>query len=100
MEPAACTDEMIATTVSVRTSLGDAAPQWDELVLASRLPSPFLLSWWLEATAIGRPRYILVYLGDRLLGGLALQENTRYGLRQLQALGNGPLCPDHLDVVY
>ena len=92
-------DGTAVTTVSVRSSLGDAAPYWDELVLRSRLPSPFLLSWWLEATALGKPRYILVYQGYQLLGGLALQETTRFGLRQLQVLGDGPLCLDHLDVV-
>jgi CelD/BcsL family acetyltransferase involved in cellulose biosynthesis len=37
--------------------------------------------------------------GDRLVGGLALEEERRLGLEYIQMMGNGPLCPDHLDLL-
>jgi CelD/BcsL family acetyltransferase involved in cellulose biosynthesis len=75
------------------------ASQWDQLVDASPLPSPFLRSWWLIGTGGPRPRFLLVVEDDRLLGGLALEEGRRLGLPCLHMMGAGPLCPDHLDLL-
>jgi CelD/BcsL family acetyltransferase involved in cellulose biosynthesis len=82
-----------------RSTLGPWRARWDELVLTSPLPSPFLRSWWLEHTAVGGPRFVLVVAGDRLLGGLALQIDQRFGVPRYRALGQSWLVPDHLDVV-
>lgn len=75
------------------------ASQWDHLVDASPLPSPFLRSWWLIGTGGPRPRFLLVVDGNRLLGGLALAEGGRLGLPCLRMMSAGPLCPDHLDLL-
>jgi CelD/BcsL family acetyltransferase involved in cellulose biosynthesis len=85
--------------ILVRPHLEQWADQWDTLVEQLPLPSPFLRSWWLEATAGPRPRFVLVVAGDMLLGGLALDEDRRFGLPLLRLMGTGPLCPDHLDLV-
>ena len=75
------------------------ASQWDLLVDSSPLPSPFLRSWWLTGTGGPRPRFLFVVNGDRLLAGLALEEVTRLGLPCLRIMGDGALCPDHLDLL-
>lgn len=80
-------------------ALGAHADAWDRLVVSMPLPSPFLRSWWLGATAAGDPRFVLVFDGDELLGGLALQRTVRAGVEILEFLGTGPLEPDHLDLV-
>jgi CelD/BcsL family acetyltransferase involved in cellulose biosynthesis len=85
--------------IVVRPRLEQWAGQWDMLVEQLPLPSPFLRSWWLEATAGPRPRFVLVVAADLLLGGLALDEDRRSGVRLLRLMGTGPLCPDHLDLV-
>jgi hypothetical protein len=46
--------------VVVSTRLDHWAVAWDELVDLQPLASPFLRSWWLEATARGRPCFVLV----------------------------------------
>ena len=79
--------------------LGGHAPAWDRLVDQMPLPSPFLRSWWLANVAVGEPRYVLVFDGETLLGGLALQRSMRAGVEWLEFLGAGPLEPDHLDLV-
>ena len=83
----------------VTPRLDQWAPQWDQLVGRSPLPSPFLRSWWLTGTAGRRCRFLLVVQDDRLLGGLALEEGRRLGLPCLRMMGSGPLCPDHLDLL-
>ncbi len=85
--------------VHVQGELAGWAPAWDELVAAAPVPSPFLRSWWLANTATGRPRFVLVTEGDRLLGGMALEEDRSYGMQRLRMLGQGRLAPDHLDVL-
>ena len=73
------------------------ATQWDQLVDASPLPSPFLRSWWL-AGAGGSGRHFLLVVDDaRLLGGLALEK--RHPMRTVRMMGDGSLCPDHLDLL-
>ena len=83
----------------VQPELGDYAAPWDSLVGASRLRSPFLRSWWLEAVARGRPQFLLVVDDDELLGGLALDGRPVAGVEVLTALGAGGLYPDHYDLV-
>lgn len=75
------------------------APQWDQLVDLSPLPSPFLRSWWLSGVRGPQPRFLLVVDRDRLVGGLALEEGRRLGMPCLKMMGAGLLCPDHLDVL-
>ncbi|MDQ1397981.1 MAG: hypothetical protein QOG64_3240 [Acidimicrobiaceae bacterium] len=86
-------------TVAVRDRLGDNAPAWDLVVDASPLPSPFLRSWWLEAAASGKPVFVLVFDGNDLIGGVALEQHRWLGVVRLREVGSGSLCPDHVDVV-
>jgi hypothetical protein len=78
-------------------SLNGWAAQWDQLVDSSPLPSPFLRSWWL--TGVGRPgrHFLLVVDGAQLLGGLALEK--RHPMLSIRVMGDGSLCPDHLDLL-
>ena len=85
--------------VVVLPQLDHWAPQWDRLVDQSPLPTPFLRSWWLTGTGGPRCRFLLVKQNDRLLGGLALDEERWLGLPCLRVMGGGPLCPDHLDLL-
>ena len=77
--------------------LKEWAPQWDQLVNSSPLPSPFLRSWWL--TGVGGPgrRFLLVVDGAHLLGGFALEK--RHPMLSVRIMGDGSLCPDHLDLL-
>jgi CelD/BcsL family acetyltransferase involved in cellulose biosynthesis len=79
--------------------LGPWAEQWDALVDQLPLPSPFLRSWWLDHVAVGEPVVVLVTDGRSLLGGAALQRTRRYGCEWIELLGDGPLEPDHLNLV-
>ena len=83
----------------VKTTLGASAPEWDALVDGLAVPSPFLRSWWLHATAAAEPEFVLVRNGGRLIGGVALQADRTCGVRRLRMMGDGPLCPDHLDLL-
>lgn len=82
------------------SALADHAPAWDALVATSALPTPFMLSWWLEQVrpAAGA-RYVLVIDERRLIGGIGIQVDRWAGLRRVRLLGDGPLAPDHLDVL-
>jgi CelD/BcsL family acetyltransferase involved in cellulose biosynthesis len=80
-------------------ALDSWASQWDQLVDLSPIPSPFLRSWWLTGVSGPRSRFLLAVQGDRLVGGLALEERLRLGLPCLRMMGTGPLCPDHLDLL-
>jgi CelD/BcsL family acetyltransferase involved in cellulose biosynthesis len=77
--------------------LGGWATRWDQLVDSSPLPSPFLRSWWLAGAGGPGGHFLLVADGADLLGGLAL-EQSRSALR-VQMMGDGSLCPDHLDLL-
>ncbi|HEY4397382.1 MAG TPA: GNAT family N-acetyltransferase [Acidimicrobiia bacterium] len=66
----------------VRGSLAELAPTWDALVDVSPQPTPFLLSWWLEAVAAGTPTFVVAFDGDELLGGVPLVEDRRRGVRR------------------
>lgn len=75
------------------------AAAWDELVEAGRLPSPFLRSWWLERMPATDPVFVLLADRSGLVGGVAFQRRHRMGLELIEMLGQGPLAPDHLDLV-
>jgi CelD/BcsL family acetyltransferase involved in cellulose biosynthesis len=77
--------------------LGEWAPQWDRLVDSSPVPSPFLRSWWLSGTGGSGRHFLLAVEGAELLGGLALEQ--RHGTSSIRVMGDGPLCPDHVDLV-
>jgi CelD/BcsL family acetyltransferase involved in cellulose biosynthesis len=83
----------------VLSRLGRWADEWDALVDQLPLPSPFLRSWWLDHVAVGEPLIVVVTDGRRLLGGAAFQRTRRYGCEWIELLGDGPLEPDHLDLV-
>ena len=94
-------NEASSIQVSEVADLGAHARAWDQLAAASPQPSPFLLSWWLEAQAAAElgASFVLVLEGDQLLGGLAVRLDRRLGVRRVRLLGAGHLAPDHLDVV-
>jgi CelD/BcsL family acetyltransferase involved in cellulose biosynthesis len=73
------------------------AAQWDQLVDSSPLPSPFLRSWWLTGAGGPGRHFLLVVDGERLLGGLALEK--RHAMLSVRMMGDGSLCPDHLDLL-
>jgi CelD/BcsL family acetyltransferase involved in cellulose biosynthesis len=73
------------------------AAQWDQLVDSSPLPSPFLRSWWLTGAGGPGRHFLLVIDGARLLGGLALEK--RRPMLSVRVMGDGSLCPDHLDLL-
>jgi CelD/BcsL family acetyltransferase involved in cellulose biosynthesis len=73
------------------------ASQWDQLVAASPLPTPFLRSWWLAGTGGPGRHFILVVDDAQLLGGLALEQHHR--VSSIRVMGDGALCPDHLDLL-
>ena len=77
--------------------LDEWAAQWDQLVDSSPVPSPFLRSWWLAGTGGTGRRFLLVVDDEQLLGGLALEE--RRWKSRFRVMGDGPLCPDHLDLL-
>ena len=77
--------------------LGGWAGQWDQLVDSSPLPSPFLRSWWLTGVAGPGGRFLLVVEGGHLIGGLAVEE--RHPMLSIRMMGDGLLCPDHLDLL-
>jgi CelD/BcsL family acetyltransferase involved in cellulose biosynthesis len=83
----------------VSTSIGDRASEWDALVSTMARPSPFLRSWWLDATVEDAARFVLVMRAGVLVGGLALQEDRWRGAPRLRLAGDGPLMPDHLDAL-
>ena len=66
---------------------------------AAPLPSPFLRSWWLEGAAGPGSEFLLVLSGTELLGGLAVERVTRFGVDSIRLMCSGDLGPDHLDLV-
>src|SRR5215813_6574372 len=73
------------------------AAQWDQLVDSSPLPSPFLRSWWLTGAGGLDRHFLLVVDGAHLLGALALEK--RHAMLSFRMMGDGALCPDHLDLL-
>ena len=78
-------------------NLAGWAAQWDQLVDSSPLPSPFLRSWWLTGAGGPGRHFLLVVDGRRLRGGLAVEQ--RHQMRSVRMMGDGSLCPDHLDLL-
>ena len=89
--------------VEVLDRLGERADDWDRLVAGATLPSPFLRSWWLGHAATGTPTLVCCFDGDELVGGAAFETSAvgrgPASLQVVRSLGQGPLAPDHLDVV-
>jgi len=67
------------------------------MVDSSPLPSPFLRSWWLTGAGGPGRHFLLVVDGAHLLGGLALEK--RHPMLSVRMMGDGSLCPDHLDLL-
>ena len=88
---------VVAKTLLDVPDLGTWAAQWDRLVDSSDLPSPFLRSWWLTGVAGPGRHFLLVVEQDRLIGGLAVE--MRRPITRIRMMGDGPLCPDHLDLL-
>ena len=87
----------------VRDHLGVLRDAWDPLVGTMPLPSAFLRGWWVDHASTGTPAVICCFDGDVLVGGAAF-ELDRPGrgplsVERVRMLGQGPLAPDHLDVV-
>ncbi len=76
--------------------LNEWAPQWDQLVDSSPLPSPFLRSWWLAGTSQSDRHFLLVVDDAQLVGGLALEE--RHHMSSIRMMGYGS-ASDHLDLL-
>lgn len=87
------------SALTVVSELAEWAGQWNALVAAAPLPTPFLRSWWLAAMSGPRSRYLLVTDGSTLLGGLAVDATRRAGTTVLRPLGAEGLAPDHLDLL-
>jgi len=83
----------------VEPELGPRGAAWDELAEAGQLTSPFLRSWWLERMPAAEPVFVLLVDRGSLVGGVAFQRRRRFGLEVIEMLGQGPLAPDHLDLV-
>lgn len=77
--------------------LDEWVPQWDHLVDCAPLPSPFLRSWWLTGTGGPGRHFLLVVEEAQLLGGLALEQRNPWS--PLRVMGDGSLCPDHVDLL-
>ena len=102
MKSAATRAKQVSTSgpdLHLKTSLAGWATQWDDLVQASALPSPFLRSWWLLGAGARDPVFVLIVEGDQLLGGIALDQGRVLGLPTLRMMGGGQLCADHLDLL-
>jgi CelD/BcsL family acetyltransferase involved in cellulose biosynthesis len=87
----------------VRDHLGVLRGTWDSLVGAMPLPSAFLRGWWVDHAATGTPAVVCCFDGDELVGGAAFQLDRPgrgpLSVERVRMLGQGPLAPDHLDVV-
>jgi CelD/BcsL family acetyltransferase involved in cellulose biosynthesis len=90
-------------TVEVHEELGAHRAAWDALAAAQPHPSPFLRSWWLGHTATGTSRFVLCFADDELVGGAAFECDQRrvgpWSLERVRCVGQGPLAPDHLDLI-
>lgn len=87
----------------VTGSLGALRSEWDTLVAAQPLPSPFLRSWWLEHAVEGDLQVITCHDGDRLVGGAAFEVDRTargpLGVERVRCVGQRLLAPDHLDLI-
>lgn len=88
---------MTAPTLLDVPDLNGWAAQWDRLVDSAPLPSPFLRSWWLTGAGGPGRHFLLVTEGANLIGGLAVEQ--RHPMLSIRMMGDGALCPDHLDLL-
>lgn len=87
----------------IRDRIGELADRWDALVETQRIPSPFLMSWWIDNACIGRLAVVAVFRGDELVGGAAF-ESAPWGpgilsMEKVTVAGGGLLAPDHIDII-
>lgn len=81
-------------------TLGQRRQEWDALVEAMPVPSPFLRSWWLDSVNDRYTTFLLVIdEEDVLVGGLPVHVRRILGVSLVRLAGTGPLTPDHLDLV-
>lgn len=77
--------------------------EWDDLVGQMAHPSPFLRQWWINGVPQGTPQIVVVRRGAHLIGGAAFEVDhvgpPGLNITRVRCLGQGPLAPDHLDVV-
>ena len=80
--------------------LGRRRAEWDALVEAMPVPTPFLRSWWLDSVNDRHTSFLLVLdTDDVLVGGLPVHVRRALGVSLVSLAGSGPLTPDHLDLV-
>jgi CelD/BcsL family acetyltransferase involved in cellulose biosynthesis len=89
--------ETLATLVV--SELGAFRAAWDSLAETLPVACPFLRSWWLDHAAGPHPLFVLVLEGSTLVGGVALEQDRRWGVARLRVQGAGALCPDHFDLL-
>ena len=85
--------------IEVHDAVGSWADAWDDLVAATRHPTPFASSWWIDATPDAGRTVVLVLDGGNLVGGLALTRRRRFGVDVYGYPGDGFSAPDHLDLL-
>jgi len=89
--------------LTVRAELGDLTDAWDDLARRQPLPSPFLRSWWIDNTATGALVVLALHADGALVGGAAFEvDHLGRGpasVERVRCVGQGPLAPDHLDVI-
>jgi hypothetical protein len=56
-----------------------------------------LRSWWLTGAGGPGRHFLLAVDGTHLLGGLAVEQ--RHPMQSVRMMGDGSLCPDHLDLL-
>ncbi len=89
----------MAVTVEVLEGLGPVAEAWDRVVDLDGA-NPFLRSWWLSSTTLGKARVVAVHDGPDLVGGLALGATVRLvdqhsGVRQGHPLSRRTRSQQH-----
>ncbi len=86
--------------VEAHPTLGRRRAEWDAIVEAMPVPSPFLRSWWLDSVNDRHTTFLLVVDEDgTLVGGLPVHVRRMLGVSLVRIAGSGPLTPDHLDLV-
>ncbi len=83
-------------TIVERDAFANLAPAWDELVLATPRPSPYLLHAWLlerwPEDGVAAPVIVVVRRGEDLVAAAPLTIERRYGIRTARLLA-GAIAP-------
>ena len=86
-----------------RPELGVLRSDWDRAARSMSLSSAFVGGWWVDHAATGQSVLLCCFDGDDFIGGAAFQIDAigrgPLGIERVRMLGQGPLAPDHLDVV-